>query len=136
MGGLESDFFLSGSHTSIRWLVGEPELANRAERVLRSKGFTVSQRARVRGSSGFLHEFALLAEKGVFALLLDFAEKPLDILAFLAKAIDLKGYITIIAAREDLLAEIAPTLGGYARGNIIVYKDAEDFERKLLQALG
>ena len=116
--------------------MAELDLAARAESLLRSNGFSVSPRARVRGLSGFLHEFALLAEKGTFALLLDFAEKPLDILAFLAKSIDLRGYNTIIAVREDVFAELASTLGGYARGNIIAYKDAEDFERKLVQVLG
>jgi hypothetical protein len=114
----------------------ELELAARAESLLKLKGFSVNRRARVRGLSGFLHEFALIAEKGTFTLLLDFAEKTLDILAFLAKSIDLKGYNTIIAVREDVFAELAPILGGYARGNIIAYKDAEDFERKLEQALG
>ncbi len=114
----------------------ELELAARAASLLRSRGFSVNLNVRVRGLSGFLHEFALLAEKGIFALLLDFAEKPLDILAFLAKSIDVRGYNTIIAVREDVLAELAPTLGGYARGDIIAYKDAEDFERKLAQVLG
>ena len=75
-------------------------------------------------------------KKAHLALLLDFAEKPLDILAFLAKSIDLRGYNTIIAVREDVFAELASTLGGYARGNIIAYKDAKDFERKLAQVLG
>lgn len=112
------------------------ELVARAESALRSKGFSVSRRARVRGLSGFLHEFALLAEKGVFTLLLDFADKPADILAFLAKSMDLRGYNTIVAVKEEVLAELEPTLRGYARGNMIVYKDPEDFERKLSQALG
>ena len=112
------------------------ELVARAESVLRSRGFAVNRNTRVRGLSGFLHGFALLAEKGAFSLLLDFADKPSDILAFLAKSTDLRGYSAFIAVREDVLAELAPALGGHARGNIIVYKDAEDFERKLEQALG
>jgi hypothetical protein len=52
------------------------ELIARAESVLRSRGFAVNRNARVRGLSGFLHGFALIAEKGIFTLLLDFAENP------------------------------------------------------------
>jgi hypothetical protein len=101
---------------------------------LEGLGFSVEERARVRGLSGFEHSFALVARKGGRMVCVSIVHSsPASILAEVAKGFDVPHEIVVAVEGEPPPKAIELSRKG--RVKIVAFKSGEELAEELKKAL-
>jgi len=105
-----------------------------ARTVLESLGYNVEEKARVKGLSGFEHDFDLLARKGGKVLCISIREaNPTKMFSELVKGIDVKHEI-VVAVEGDPPPK-ALEFAREGRIKIIAFKSSDELVEKLRQII-
>lgn len=102
---------------------------------LTSKGFSVNIDFRVRGVSGFEHNFDIFAQRGELKLLIDVLESSIDIVSSLAKRVDIRDYQFLILAERSIVGiprEVESSRSSEMfESGLITYDDVRELCEKL-----
>jgi hypothetical protein len=105
-----------------------------ARTVLESLGYNVEEKARVKGFSGFEHDFDLLARKGEKVICMSIRQaNPTKMFAEIVKGIDIKHEIVVAVEGEPPPKALEFAREG--RIKIIAFKSPEELVEKLRQII-
>jgi hypothetical protein len=103
-----------------------------AKAVLEEYGFSIEENARVKGLSGFEHDFDLLARKGERIVCVSVRQaNPTKMFAELVKGMDVKHEVIVLVEGEPPPKTLE--LAHEGRIKIVAFKNSEELTEKLRQ---